>query len=385
MILYFTFWLGFFLLLYHIVMYPAILWIVNSFRKNKETTEPFLPEELPSITVICPAYNEEKHIEAKIKSFLALDYPADKIKMIVISDDSTDGTNEIVRHYTDGNVELVIQTPRGGKQRAHNLVEPTIDTDFVLSTDANSLFEAEAVKELLEVMLSDTRNGIVSGELKLVKNGSGDSGEGLYWKYECFIKKMDSAFASIIGSNGSIYLIRRELFGQIHPSSIDDFERTLHVLSEGFKAVYAPLAVVTEEVTQQAQEEIRRKIRIITREWFSLGRYPQLLNPFRFGRISLILFSHKLLRWMFFLYLLMMLISSAFLQTPFYEFAFALQLVFYLIGITGLAAHKLNKHVPGLSLVSYITAMGWASLVAFYNYIFKVNLQTWNPIRRQGN
>ena len=385
MILYIIFWLGCFLLLYHIVMYPAILWIVNSLRKRSVSAEFYLPEDLPSITVICPAFNEEKHIEAKIKSFLALDYPADKIKMIVISDDSTDGTNEIVRHYTDRNVELVIQTPRGGKQRAHNLVEPSINTDFVLSTDANSLFAANAVKELLKVMLSDTRTGIVSGELKLIKKGDRDSGEGLYWKYECFVKKMDSSFASIIGSNGSIYLIRRELFGQIDPSAIDDFERTLHVLSNGFRAVYTPLAVVTEEVTQQAREEISRKIRIITREWFSLGRYTHLLNPFSFGRISLILFSHKLLRWLFFLFLLMMLVSSAFISTPFYKVVFALQLVFYLIGIAGLAAQKYNKHVPVLSLVSYITAMGWASMVAFFYCLFKVNLQTWNPVRRQGN
>ncbi len=381
----FLFWLGFALLMYHLVVYPVFLWMANRLNKTPVVNAIKSDLALPKITVICPAYNEEKHIEAKIKAFLALDYPIDKIKMIVISDDSTDSTNEIVKYYTDRNVELVVQTPRGGKQKAHNLIEPSIDSDYVLSTDANSLFAPDSVKELLKVMLSDDRIGIVSGELKLIKNGKSDSGEGLYWKYECFVKQMDSSFASIIGCNGSIYLIKRELFGQIHPTAIDDFERTLHVLSKNFKAVYAPRAVVTEEVTKQALEEINRKIRIITREWFSISRYAHLLNPFRFPRISLILFSHKLLRWMFFLFLLMMLIASAFIQTTFFNILFFLQLAFYLIGTVGLLAQKHDKNLPGLSLVSYVTAMGWSSMVAFFNFLFRVDITTWNPIRNKEN
>lgn len=370
------------LMFYHIAFYPLILWfLLNNFTKVKanDNTDSAI---YPTITVICPAYNEECSIGDKIKSFVELDYPKDKIKMIVISDDSQDNTNSIVQEFSDRNVELIIQSPRGGKQRAHNLVEPSISSDYVLSTDANSLFKPDAVKELVKVIQSSPQIGIVSGELRLISKNNLDSGEGLYWKYECFLKSMDSDFASIIGSNGSIYLIKRDMFGQIHPQTIDDFERTLHVLSNGYKAVYAPQAVVFEYCSERAVEEINRKIRIITREWFALSRYKQLLNPFRYGKISLILISHKLLRWMIFLFMGILLVTSWFINSVISLTFFYMQIIFYLTGIIVILTQNQKLHIPGLSLIAYVTAMGWASAVAFFKFIFKKDMGIWNPTRK---
>lgn len=335
--------------------------------------------------MLCPAYNEAVVIEDKILSFLALDYPIELIKMIVISDDSTDGTNEIVSRFLDRNVELIIQHPRAGKQCAHNLVQPTIQSEYVLSTDANSIFATDAVKQLLRVMLANPEAGVVSGELRLIKGGTQDSGEGLYWKYESFLKKQDSLFASIIGSNGSIYLIRKELFEQISPLTLDDFERTLNALCKGYKAFYVPEAMVTEEVTERAQEEIKRKIRIITPEWFAMLKYRQLLNPISYFRISFIFFSHKVIRWLFFVFMIGMLLTSALIQHPFYQAIFLAQVLFYLLGIGELFMQKSGKHIPGAGIVAYFTAMCYASLVAFINFITKTNnTRVWDPIRKQG-
>lgn len=375
------FWLGFYLLLYHIAIYPLILWILNRFNKLDNKATIIEQERLPTVTVLCPAYNEELHIEEKILSFLALDYPVDKIKMIVISDDSTDNTNSIVQKYTDRNVHLVVQKPRGGKQRAHNLVEPSIDTDLVLSTDANSIFAPDALKQLVLVMQSDPQIGMAAGELKLEKKGSQESGEGLYWKYESMLKKLDTAFSSIICANGSLYIIRRSLFGQVRPGTVDDFERTLHVLSNNYRAVYVPQAIVTEDVTEKAIEEISRKVRIITREWIAFKKYAGLLNPFEYGRISFILFSHKVIRWLFFLFLLFMLIGSALAGTPFYQWLFLLQILFYVIGTLELVLQRDNKHIPGAGLIAYVTAMGWSSFLAFIRFVFNKNTGIWNPVR----
>jgi len=378
------FWLGFGLTAYHIIIYPVLMWLLSKLAARPVITKSGELSLFPTVSVICPAYNEEAHIDAKIRSFLALDYPKDKIHLYIISDSSTDNTNEIVKCYLDYNVSLIIQSPRGGKQRAHNLIEPALCTDYVLSTDANSIFQPDSVMQLVRALEANPDAGIASGELNLVKKGSRDSGEGLYWKYECFLKKMDSAFASIIGSNGSLYLIRRNLFTQISPDTIDDFERTLYVLSKGYRALYVPEALVTEEVTEKAQQEINRKVRIITREWIALRRYACLLNPFRYGRITLILISHKLIRWLFFLFLLMMLVSSAMLKGHLFQWIFLLQVFFYWIGVMELNAQKTGKHIPGTGMIAYVTAMGWSSLLAFTRFVLNKNSGVWNPVRTKG-
>jgi len=379
MLIYIIFWVSWLALAYHLVGYGAFLYLVNMFRAKPVTSE---PTGFPSIVVLCAAYNEEKAIGDKIESFIALDYPADKIKMIVISDDSTDATNEIVSRYTHLNIELVIQKPRRGKQSAHNMVLPDLKCDYVLSTDANSIFAPDSVSKLVARMQSDNRIGLVSGELHLHKKGDMQSGEGLYWRYESFLKNMDSRFKTSIGANGSIFLIKRELFTEIDPQSVDDFERTLIVLKQGFLAAYEPLATVSEEETQKASEEISRKIRIISQEWFALRRNAALLNPFRFPAISFLLVSHKLLRWLFFVFVLTGFLSSALLaRTWFYLLVLVMQVVFYMLGTLGLISQAKGKRIPLTGIPGYFVAMIYSSAVAFKNFLINKNFGMWKPIR----
>lgn len=378
----YPFWISVIVVFYHLVGYGIILKIINLLcSKPKEIVNEFF---FPTITVLCPAFNEEAIIEEKIKSFLELDYPKERIHLIVISDDSTDNTNEIVKKYAklNDNIELVIQKPRKGKQSGHNLVEPYIHSDYVLSTDANSIFAPDSVKHLITKINSDPNVAIVSGELKLYRKNKKDSGEGLYWKYESWLKSLESGFHSIIGSNGSIYLIKRNFFQQIHPASVDDFERTLFVLKEGYKAKYEPSAAVFENVTERPIEEINRKIRMITQQWFCLERNIYLLNPFKNCKVTFMFISHKLIRWLLPLFSSLIFASSILLYNiDFYKFCLIVQVVIYLSGILEIMLEKRGKSISILKLCAYFTSMNYAALVAFIKYIKREQFSTWNVAR----
>lgn len=379
----FVFWFACFIVFYHLFGYGILLSIIA--RMRKENIKKIL-KEYPSITVLCPAYNEEEKIEEKIISFLNINYPKDKIKMIVISDDSTDNTNEIVKKYINKNIELVIQKPRKGKPSGHNLVEPSINSDYVLSTDGNSLFEPNSVIELVKIIISDKKIGIVSGALKLKIKGYDDSGEGLYWKYESYIKELESSYHSILGSNGSIFLIKRELFSQIHPASVDDFERTLQVLKNKYLARYASRAIVFEEVTENPIEELKRKVRIISREWFALQRNITLLNPFKHSKIFWMMISHKLIRWLFFLWFTIIFVSNIFLvnHSRVFMILFVLQVIGYLAGFVEIILEKNGKSNKLLKLPAYFMIMYYASLMGFVRFVRGKQVTTWNTIREDN-
>lgn len=375
------FWLSFGLFAYHLIGYPLILFLANKIKPKKKQSKNEL-QHFPSVTVLCPAYNEEESIGAKIESFLKLDYPKDKVKMIVISDDSSDGTNEIVESFAGQNVELLIQKPRRGKPSALNLVLPMLDSDYVLSTDANSMFAPDALRLLMEKMLSDPRLGLVSGELRLIPGEGNRSGEGLYWRYESKLKHLESDLGGIIVSNGSIFLIRTDLFEKVDPQSTDDFERVLTVLRKGWKTAYEPRANVFEEETQSADQEMSRKIRIVTREWFVVERNLVLLNPFRHPAVCFKLFSHKLLRWLFFFFVLTGFIASIFLfDILFYRIIFCLQLAVYGYGTLSLILQKKGRRLPFSTAPAYLVAMIWSAMAAFIRYITRVRTNTWEPVR----
>jgi cellulose synthase/poly-beta-1,6-N-acetylglucosamine synthase-like glycosyltransferase len=373
----YLFWISVFILFYHLIGYGVLLKFLNILKRRKFNNTEL--SDFPTITVLCPAFNEEDVIDEKIRSFLTLDYPKDKIEMIVISDDSTDRTNEIVNNYTaEKNVKLVIQKPRRGKQSGHNLVEPSITSEYILSTDANSIFKSDSVKLLLQTMKKDPQIKIVSGELKLLKGEGEDSGEGLYWKYESWLKRMESDFHSIIGSNGSIYLIKREYFKQVDPASVDDFERTLLVLKAGKKAKYEPKAVVTEDVTEKPIEEIGRKIRMITQQWQCLERNTFVFNIFRNFRVFFMFVSHKLIRWMLPAFSLAIIISSISLRSiMFYKLCLLTQLLIYCFGYLEISLEKKGKSINKLKLPAYFTAMNYSALIAFFKYLKSEKFSTW--------
>ena len=372
-----------FVIFYHLFLYGLFIKFLSIFSKRKPINRII---EYPTITVLCPAYNEEKHIEKKIKSFLALDYPKDKIKMIVISDDSPDDTNQIVKKYENENIELVVQKPRKGKVSGHNIVLPSIDSDYILSTDANSIFHKDAVLQLLKTMNSDRRIGIVSGELRLRKRNGEDSGEGLYWKFESYLKEKESDLYSILGSNGSIFLIRRELFTQLPSGSVDDFERTLIVLKNGYIGKYNKNAVVFEETSQKTMEELNRKVRIISQQLFAIKRNIILLNVFHFPIISWMLISHKILRWSLPLWSVMIFASSVYLglHSMFFSILSLLQVFVYFCGTIELILESKGFSIRFLKIPSYFLVMNISAFLAFIKFVEGREMATWNTIRKEN-
>lgn len=377
----FIFFLSLFFLIYHLFFYPLIIFMLG--RKNKNSIKIEI-NKFPTITILCPAYNEVDIIEKKIHSFINLNYPKDKIKMIVISDDSTDGTNDIVNKYVkEGYIELIIQKPRKGKPSGHNLVEPTINSTFVLSTDSNSLFEKDSVRKMIIMINNNKDIGMVVGRLKLVKENMQDSGEGIFWTFESFLKIIDSRFKSVICANGSLFIIRRQFFTQINKSSVDDFERTLIVLENKKTVKYAPEAIVVEDVTGKPIEEMNRKIRIISREWFTLFRHSALLNPFKYPKISFLLFSHKIIRWLLFLWCTMILITNIVLFSDLYLYKvlFFLQLFFYFLGIVEINLEKNQKSIKLLKIPAYFLVMIYASFVGFIRFFKGKQVAMWDTAR----
>ena len=376
------FWCSFGLLAYHLFGYPFLLLLINKIKPKQKELNCKLPQPLPTVTVLCPAYNEEESIAKKIESFLQMDYPRDRVKMIVISDDSSDRTNEIVESFSGQNVELLIQKPSRGKPSALNMVLPMLDSDYVLSTDANCMFAPDALNLLMEKMLSNPRLGLVSGEVRIVPGEGNRSGEGLYWRYESWLKSLESELGCIIGANGGIFLIRTDLFEKVDPQSVDDFERVLTVLKKAWKTAYEPRGKVFEEETQSAKQEMSRKIRIVTREWFVVERNLALLNPFRHPAVCFKLFSHKLLRWLFFVFVLTGFIASVFLSSIlFYRIIFCLQAAVYGYGALSLLLQKRNLRLPFSTAPAYLMAMIWSSMAAFFRYITRTRMNTWEPVR----
>lgn len=369
-----------FLMIYHIVLYPVLILCLSKLKKQKLYNDQL--DHYPSITVVCAAYNEEEHIRHKIESFLKLNYPKNKIKMIVISDDSTDKTNEIVREYSDRHVELIIQKPRKGKQSAHNMILPFLESDYVLSTDANSIFNENSVIELVKIIEREPQVGMVSGECRYIKKNSQDSGEGIYWKYECFLKAKESDFLTTIVGAGSIFLIRTNLFTVIPESSADDFERALICLKHKKLVKYNKEAFIHEYVTERVSDEMKRKVRIVTQEWQAVFRNVTLFNPFKYGIISFFLFSHKILRWLIGLFYTVSLISVFFIDQFFIGKIYLLANIVILSGgFLDLYLEKKGRKMSVLKLFSYWVSMVLISLQANYLLIKKKKYTVWTQQR----
>lgn len=372
----YLFYSALFLAFYHLFAYGISLQLIARLFKKKNTiSENFEP----IVTLVTAAYNEEEHIEEKLKSFVNLDYPKDKIDLVIVSDNSDDATNSIVQEYSDkfDNIKFVIQRHRKGKASALNLIEPEIKSDIVISTDASSILETDAVKKIVRYF-KDNSIGLVTGKLKYLKKNNDDSGEGLYWKYETWIRNNESKVHSIIVASGCLFAIRRDLYKQTHPSSPDDFERTLVTLENGYRAIIEPEAVVYEYLTERTSDEIDRKIRIISREWFALLRHKRLLNPFRFPIISLFLFSHKLIRWLLHFISISLIVSAISLRyIPFMNYFLYATVLAVVCGSLELLLGKNNKSIKLFKIPAYLIAMNYASLMAFIKFVMGKQQKTW--------
>ncbi|MFC6835903.1 glycosyltransferase family 2 protein [Halomarina ordinaria] len=251
-------------------------------------------DDLPSVTLVVAAYNEVDVIAAKLENCLALSYPEDRLDVVVFSDASSDGTDRVVRSYADRGVDLVRVEGRVGKTACQNRVVADLETDLVVFSDANSLYDPDALRELVAGF--DDGVGCVVGELRYEAAGGVD-GESLYWRYARFLKRAESRLGSTVKGNGAIYAVRREAYVPLPPEAMSDFAEPLSVRRAGWRVVYRPGAVAREHTAPDVAGERTRKVRIMARSWQTVGSYLDLLDPRRYGGFSVAFLTDTVLWW----------------------------------------------------------------------------------------
>jgi len=359
----FVFWVCAGLLFYVYFGYPVLLTLLARFSgaPKPESDLPALP-----VTLLISAFNESQVIGAKLENALALEYPRDRLEIMVISDASDDGTDEIVGQFSAKGVHLLRQEPRMGKTAGLNLGVSQARGQILVFSDANAMYQPDALRRLVR-HFSNPKVGYVVGNARYYEKGTESSSaqsEGLYWKLETYLKKKESIFGSVVGGDGAIYAIRRELFSPLLPTDINDFLNPLQIIARGFTGVFEPAAICYEEAAENFSQEYRRKVRIISRSLNALRRVPEVLNPKRNTRHWFLLVSHKVLRWFapFFL-ILCFTASLALWPSPFYRIAALLQAGFYLLALIGWKWRPGNKIGRLFLLAFYFCLVNLASFV----------------------
>jgi cellulose synthase/poly-beta-1,6-N-acetylglucosamine synthase-like glycosyltransferase len=275
--------------------YPPLLRLLVRLRGARHVKR---ADITPPLSLVISAYNEAAVIRSRIENALSLDYPRDALDIVVVSDACTDGTDEIVMEYASQGVILARQDERRGKTAGLNRTVPTLRGDIVVFSDANAMYEPDALRKLAR-NFADPRVGCVTGEARYLAGGSSaaDVGERAYWNYEIQIKRLETALGSTVGGDGAIYAIRRSLWQTLPDDAINDFLNPLQIVAAGWRAVYEPEAICYEETAGGMRTEYRRRIRIVSRSWRAVFQAPGVLNPRRVGMFTWSLMSHKVLRW----------------------------------------------------------------------------------------
>jgi biofilm PGA synthesis N-glycosyltransferase PgaC len=343
----------------------------------------------PLVTLFIPAYNEARFVIEKINNSLELDYPIEKLKIIWITDGTTDNTSELLSRYPE--ISVMHEHERRGKIHAMNRGMKAVNTPIVVFTDANTMLNREAIKELVK-QFADEKTGCVTGEKRISGSDRQEAvgaGEGLYWQYESWIKKLESETGSVMGAVGEIFAIRRELFDEIKEDTLlDDFTLSLEIVRKGHTIRYAPLACGTETASLSISEEIKRKIRIATGGLQALMRMPGLLNPFKYGLLSFKFFSHKVLRWTLvpFAFPIIFLLNFIIISLPdnsrLFTYLFIVQCVFYLLVLAGGLAHNIKLRFRVLFAPYYLFIMNYAVIKGFFRFLTGNYSVKWQKVER---
>ncbi len=371
------FWLSFSIIVYAYVGYPLLLTILGSWRTNKIGHEKGNDVE-PSVSIIIPVYNEESIIDQKIHNTLELDYPRTKLEIIVVSDGSTDNTRTILQEHVGNKIRFYELPERTGKAAALNLGLQKASNEIVVFSDASIILEKHALKNIARGFVSDMV-GCISGEDRVVGGG----GEGLYGKYELMLRNLESRASSIVGASGCFYAQRKVLCEPFPAGMAPDFFSVLVTVDKGYRALTEPKAVGIMRTVKEPQREFERKVRTLVRGMTTLFCFKRLFNPFRFGLFSVELLSHKLLRWLVGVFLILLFVINLLLAgSKFYLFFLILQIVFYSLALIGWVTrgHPLLFRIP-----LYFSIVNGAALIAFVKYMGGFRQEVWEPSRRPGD
>ena len=373
------FWIAASLVVYTYFGYPFVLWAFARVRSRRVLRK----EIFPSVSIIIAARNEADKIRQKIDHTLALDYPSVQREILVASDASDDATDEIVKEYAARGIQLVRAPQRKGKEHVQGLAVSLAKGDILVFTDAATLLEPDALRRLV-ANFADPTVGAVSTEDLIVDAHGNPTAEGLYVKYEMWVRRLEGRFHSLVGLSGSCFAIRKELCSDWSASLASDFMGALRAARRGYRSIADPSALGRFVALASPQDEMRRKIRTFLRGITVLMANLDLLNPVRHGRFAFQLASHKLLRFLAPFLLLATLISSGLLnREPLYGLSFWAQTGLYLLAVAGKVVTPLQQGRV-VRTAYFFTMVQWAMLTAWGRYALGHQQVTWEPSRRQG-
>jgi cellulose synthase/poly-beta-1,6-N-acetylglucosamine synthase-like glycosyltransferase len=275
--------------------YPALLWLATRLCSRPVRRDGITPP----VTLVISAFNEGRVIGSKIENSLQLDYPGDRLEIVVVSDASTDDTDAIVRSFADRGVCLLRLSERAGKTAGLNQALRLATNDIIVFSDANILYARTAIRCLVRGF-ADARVGCITGDSRYVGESSSSAHvqESSYWSYERLVREMESRLGSTVGGDGAIFAIRRHLYTPLAPEAINDLVTPLQIVAKGYRAVFDPDAVGYEASAGSYRAEFRRKRRIVARSWRGVMSVPGVLRPWRTGVFAWQVWSHKVLRWL---------------------------------------------------------------------------------------
>ncbi len=367
-------------LLYVYVGYPLLVYAVSRLRPKTVKRGKYAPK----VTILITAYNEEKIIREKLKNTFEVNYPPEKIEILVASDGSTDRTDAIVKSFHPQKVKLFRQEGRKGKTYTQNKAVEQATGEIILFSDATTMYRQNVLREMLPNFADETV-GCVAGKLIYIDNSKSNVGKGAksYWNYETFLKEAESNACSLIGASGCLYAVRKSAYQPMYPEACSDFLICTVVYRQGLRSVYEPNAVCTEETNKKTDKEMRMRVRVISQTFTDLWRNREMLNPFRNGFYAVELFSHKVLRYAVPLFLILILFSSliAAFQSLFFAAIYALQILFYLTAFIGWLLEKRNAKIGVFAIPLYFVLANLASVLAFFKFLQGENYARWEPIR----
>jgi cellulose synthase/poly-beta-1,6-N-acetylglucosamine synthase-like glycosyltransferase len=372
----YLFWISTFLVAYVYVGYPVMAWGLARIIGRPTLASPV---QL-NVTVLIAAYNEASHIEETVRNKLAQQYPEELLEIIVVSDGSTDGTDEIVRDM-GSRVRLIRQEPRAGKTAALNLAIQQARGDIVVFSDANSMYSPDAIGRLVS-NFADPTVGYVTGKMVYVNTDGSLIGDGCsgYMKYENWLRRQETRLASVIGVDGGIDAVRKSLYRPMRPDQLPDFVLPLSVAEQGYRVVYEADALLQEASLSRQDEEYRMRVRVSLRALWALWDMRRLMNPFRHGLLSFQLVSHKVLRYMSFVPLMVLFASSVVLAPKggIYLVALVLQLAALTLAVIGWT--RRSRHSPTVvAFPYYFSLLNIAVAHAALRFVRGDRQVTWTP------
>lgn len=387
------FWFLLFIVFYAYIGYGIVLYVLVKLKRITAGTKSAVPDAdyEPEVTLFIAAYNEKDFVAEKIKNSRELDYPAEKLHMVWVTDGSDDGTPDELKKYEGVTVHHMPQ--RNGKIGAMNRGMQFVKTPVVVFCDANTMLGRESIRRIVK-LFSNPKVGCVSGEKRIFskdKDAAAGAGEGLYWKYESTLKKWDAELYSVVGAAGELFAIRTQLYQEVERDTLlDDFIISLRVAQQGYTIQYDPEAYAIESASANVKEELKRKIRISAGGIQSVIRLKSLLNVFKFGTLSFQYISHRVLRWTLAPLALLLLLPAGFalafsegiLDFGPYSLLFWLQILFYISALLGWYLENKSIKVKVLFVPYYFFIMNLSVFLGFKRYLKGSQSVNWERAKR---